>query len=345
MKKTIIILSVLSFIASGCGSKKDNTTFDLTTFPAEWRSLIDKNGEWVANDSPFTVLRINENELSEHECVRVDETGYEQTDWFSEIVKVYQNGDTIVFNLKDKTNGDKLVYKFIWINEETGVGEWIFAGERGAEAFIIREREAEKFEKKQTKIDESEMRNVTNTLSKDELKRLNTFLSNFAEAYLTNFDVNTVTPEELIGFGILHNWFNNWGRFVSVENPALFSDDYARYRIDVKYISESIKKYFDIDFKEHREVKMENEYVDYYYDGKFYYAGLGDGDPVSSTRIKEVYRNADGQLKITGEIGRTHDELEDEDIYASFVAYAKPYKYNGKDTWSIISFKSKSIQQ
>jgi hypothetical protein len=149
MKKTFLFFFVLAFIASGCGNKK--ATFDLATFPSEWRSLIDNNGEWVALDSPFSVIQIiGNNKLIEHYCVRVDETGYEETDSEYEILEVRQIGDTIVFNLKDKTYGGEYVYKFLWINEETGVGEWIFAGERGSEAYVVREREAEKFAKNQT---------------------------------------------------------------------------------------------------------------------------------------------------------------------------------------------------
>ena len=189
------------------------------------------------------------------------------------------------------------------------------------------------------------MDNVTHTMPKNELKRLNTFLSNFPEAHTINFNVNTITSEDLIHFGIIHNWHNNNNRFVLLNNDD--DDDELGYcGIDGKYISESIKKYFDIDFKEHCDVKGEDGYIYFRYDGKFYHCSLGDGEPTSMTRIKEVYRNDAGQLKITGEIGSTHeDEIEDEDVSATFEAYAKPYKYKGKDTWAIISFKSKKLHQ
>jgi len=47
------------------------------------------------------------------------------------------------------------------------------------------------------------------------------------------------------------------------------------------------------------------------------------------------------QLKIGAiDFGETDEFV----AFETFEAYAKPYKYNGKDTWAIISFKSKIIK-
>ena len=143
MKKTTIILTTLVLIASSCrNNKTGKVPFDSTAFPSEWRSLTIENGELVANDSPFTVLRINENKLSLHDCVRFDETGYEQTDFEYEIVDSYQAGDTIVFSLKDESDY-AYVCKFIWSGKHNGLGKWIFDNDRGEEIYVVNDRVSE----------------------------------------------------------------------------------------------------------------------------------------------------------------------------------------------------------
>jgi hypothetical protein len=144
MKKTVIILSIIALLAGSCVNKKTGKTpFDLTTFPSEWRSLTTENGELAANDSPFTVLRINENKLTLHYCVRVDETGYDQSDFEYEIADSYQAGDTIIFSLNVESDY-AIAYKFIWLDKNKGLGEWIFDDERGIEEiYVVNERVSE----------------------------------------------------------------------------------------------------------------------------------------------------------------------------------------------------------
>lgn len=45
--------------------------------------------------------------------------------------------------------------------------------------------------------------------SKDEQEKMNIFLSNFTEVYLEDF-TDKVHNEQLIGFGVLHSYFNNY---------------------------------------------------------------------------------------------------------------------------------------
>ncbi|MCL2098638.1 MAG: hypothetical protein FWH23_07790 [Bacteroidales bacterium] len=156
MKKTILILSVLVFLASGCGNKKDKTTFDLTTFPAKWRSLITENGELAANDSPFSVIQITGNsKFIQHNLVKVDETGYDENDFEYEIVKTYQKGDTIVFCLKS-VEDFAIDYYFVWLDESRGLGEWTSEYKAEAEIYVVNDRVSEypiqeKKEKQMTK--------------------------------------------------------------------------------------------------------------------------------------------------------------------------------------------------
>ena len=136
MKKTILILSILALIASSCGNKK--TPFDLATFPAEWRSLTKENGKLFANDNSFEVLKIEGNKL-----IRIYYARGEQSDFESKIVSLYQIGDTVVISTKPTNEEFVWDYKFLWLDKDKGLAEWIFNNESAAEIFVVSEKLSE----------------------------------------------------------------------------------------------------------------------------------------------------------------------------------------------------------
>jgi len=138
MKKTILILSILAFIASNCGNKKGKIPFDLATFPSEWRSLTKENGKLVVSDSPFEILKIDGNKL-----IRIYYARGEQSDFESEIVASYQIGDTIVISTKPTDAEFVWDYKFLWLDKNKGLGEWIFNADSEAVVFVVNERISE----------------------------------------------------------------------------------------------------------------------------------------------------------------------------------------------------------
>ena len=101
--------------------------------------------------------------------------------------------------------------------------------------------------------------------SRQELKRMSVFLSNFTEADMFNFDiraepydgederVGTIPvhlgmPEnahELIRFGIVHNLINNYkSRIRKCTDPDCES---GALTIDRKFVVESVRKYFGLE--------------------------------------------------------------------------------------------------
>jgi hypothetical protein len=146
MKKTFLILSIIALIASGCGNKATEKSFDLATFPSEWRSLITENGELTANDSPFSIIVIGNGKFTQHFLVRVDETGHDDDVWDCEIVKTSQRGDTIVFSMKSENH--TFDYYFIWLDKDKGLGKWILGEKSGYDLFVVMDREAEYLSKK-----------------------------------------------------------------------------------------------------------------------------------------------------------------------------------------------------
>jgi hypothetical protein len=178
--------------------------------------------------------------------------------------------------------------------------------------------------------------------SKDDLKRMSTFLSNFTELSMHTFDAATVTRDELITFGILHNDVNNNQNRIA--SCTVKDCPYGSQTIDAAYVTESIKKYFDVDFKDHASVKPNFKYFAeylYYFDGKRYHFSGADGDMPYYARVEQADKNDEGQVIMKGILYNADDES---DIYGTFEAAAKPHKFGGKNTWAIVSMKTEKRQ-
>ena len=97
-----------------------------------------------------------------------------------------------------------------------------------------------------------------------ELKKMSTFLSNFTEVGMRDFDVSTITRDALIHFGVQHNNINNFKS--RVVQCKINGCPHGSLAIDAKYVDETIKKYFAKNFKDHGSVKP-----DYDYDKEYLY--------------------------------------------------------------------------
>ena len=166
--------------------------------------------------------------------------------------------------------------------------------------------------------------------SKNELKRMGTFLSNFTELRMYDIDVNsTLTDEDLIYFGIMHNYMNNFNTRIKHSND----DSVFSYTINKKYVDESIRKFFDIKV-EHKDVKDER-YPEIYFDGEDYYFNAGDGEQTVYADVQ--YASTKGNIvTMKGELYAPEDESE---RWNKFTATAKKHKWKGQNTWAIISLK------
>lgn len=160
---------------------------------------------------------------------------------------------------------------------------------------------------------------------------MSTFLSNFTELGMMNFDVNDLSDGELARFGIWHNYVNNYrSRVKYCPNKNC---PYGSLVIDKTYVAESVRKFFNREIR-HQSVPDES-YKEGHYDGKKYYHFEGaDGESAFYARVYEAEKR--GNVIIMR--GETY-EPEHGSEGSTFTARAKPYKYNGKDTWAILSLE------
>ena len=177
---------------------------------------------------------------------------------------------------------------------------------------------------------------------KDEMKRMSVFVSNFTEQELYDFDMEQESdgmlwlggPDaapDLIRFGIRHNYINNFKS--RIKRCTEKNCEHGSFTLDGKFVQESVKKYFGLDV-ENRSV-MDSD-PSYYFDGKLYHFNGEDGEAVYYAEVMSASRNG-GVIDMSGEIYNVKDK---KDLPATFQAVARPYKWKGKDTWSIVRLKT-----
>ena len=185
----------------------------------------------------------------------------------------------------------------------------------------------------------------------NELKRMSTFISNFTETNLYDFDVqrsgeegmthfgNSSENDGLISFGIAHNFINNKSR---IKNCPDKKCPYGSKIIDSKFVAESVRKYFDLPVKNASILGAEGENDEFnqiYFDGKNYHFNPADfqSDTLLYADVQKVSISKNGKIiTMTGEIYHSDNHSNRP---ATFTATAKPYKFANKDTWAILSLK------
>lgn len=180
--------------------------------------------------------------------------------------------------------------------------------------------------------------------SRDELKRMGIFISNFTEQGFYNFDIDEEGDEdmlhlgdpsnmsELIRFGIAHNVINRSKS--TVRKCTRRGCDYGSSTMTGKSVAESVRKYFDMGIKNQ---SVMGDAPEAFYDGESYHFEPKQWRPetVYYAEVQDVSQRR-GIITMTGELYNLHRKS---DRPATFTAEAKPYRWDKKDTWSIISLR------
>ena len=169
--------------------------------------------------------------------------------------------------------------------------------------------------------------------SSAELKRMSTFVSNFTEVGMYNFNTDSLSDSELAEFGIWHNFINNFD--TRIQKCQKRNCTYGTFIIDKSYVSESVKKYFD------REINHRNVDDDKFrhYDGRVYHFEGADGESIQA-RVYEAEKRGNIIVMRGETYYPDHEDIEGN----TFIARARPYKFNGKSTWAIISLRVEAGQ-
>jgi hypothetical protein len=155
-------------------------------------------------------------------------------------------------------------------------------------------------------------------------KAMSIFISNFTELDMFEIpDVSGMTYDELVNFGVGHNFANN-PKLIKIATGGNLS-------MDGKSVSESVKKYFALDFAPSVSAKYGG--AEYNYSKGSYVFTIPAGRLIYYARVSEAFMDG-SRILMTGEIYSKKDPKE---VHGPFYAYAKPWKYGGKDTWALLS--------
>ncbi len=119
------------------------------------------------------------------------------------------------------------------------------------------------------KVDTKEVK-----LTSEEQKKMNIFFSNFSEVGLMPFESGKIADEELINFGVLHNYKNNLSKFEKVDN--------LNSKIKEEHISASIKKYFGRNFSGHKSTG------EFKYKNGYYFIPQADGEAFTFSQVDKM---------------------------------------------------------
>lgn len=172
-----------------------------------------------------------------------------------------------------------------------------------------------------------------------DLKRMSTFVSNFAEARFPDFDLQKGQEPsnlELIRFGIRHNYINNFKS--RLKHCLEKSCTHGSMSIEAKFVAESVKKYFDLGLNHRSSPDGDDGHVSFHFDGTRYHFDPADGDPIQFAKVTRATKEG-GIVRMAGDIYSESNADERPELVASFTVTARPHKWNGKNTWAILSLK------
>ena len=190
--------------------------------------------------------------------------------------------------------------------------------------------------------------------SRQDMKRLGVFISNFTETGLFNFDIRAENtddddgllhlgmPEnvtELARFGIIHNFINNKSRIKKCRDRNCESGPLV---IDKKYVAESVSKYFGLELDAmDLSVIDEDSSAVFSYDGRqFHFAADSFRDPGNYAVYYAEVQDVDSEGRYTAVSGYVYDSKRTTNERGTFSAMVIPSKWQGKDSWLIISMST-----
>ena len=188
--------------------------------------------------------------------------------------------------------------------------------------------------------------------SRQEMKKLGVFLSNFTEAGYFNFDIRAENsnddndglahlgmPEnvtELARFGIVHNLINNYK--TRIKKCRDRNCESGPLTIEKKYVSESVRKYFGLDLD-----AMDLDYIaddvtaEFSYDGRlFHFDAESFREPGNEAVYYAEVEDVDSTGRYTAVSGYVYDTKKTTKERGTFSAMVIPSMWQGKSSWLII---------
>lgn len=114
-------------------------------------------------------------------------------------------------------------------------------------------------------------------------KKLNIFMSNFAEVpFNMLFEEGKISDRHLILFGFWHNRRNHG------MNEPYFQYEESYCKINKKYIEQTVKKYYNINKINHKTIQIDENYSYEYKNGYYYFMPAAGDNPIDYSVVYKV---------------------------------------------------------
>ena len=177
-----------------------------------------------------------------------------------------------------------------------------------------------------------------------ELKRMGIFLSNFVEQGDFCFHAKELPahPDWMNKFGIRHNFINIKSR---VRQCAEKNCKWGSLVLEGKHVTEAVKKYFGVDYEPVNAEVQGDTPIPYHYDGKLFHFTMEHeferyGGEAEWNKSNKVHARVDEAVLLPTGLIRMKGEAiveKDKSLGGALTALARPHKYGGKDTWTLVS--------
>ncbi len=207
------------------------------------------------------------------------------------------------------------------------------------------------------------------TLSAQERYELNIFLSNFAEIGFPPYDEATSGNNALIFFGCMHNSRNHTAGAVPIPDEEArkyvkLEEQYihACYKVDKSTVENTVARYFGKDVT-HGSSTITDQYDlswnQGYSNGYYYFDSGEEGAFAIDVAVADsMYENYDGTYTLTFKTYVYGEPDDFPDVYYSTpasvadkiarekgTAVVRPYSYNGRNTYQLVSYSASRIEQ
>ncbi len=179
------------------------------------------------------------------------------------------------------------------------------------------------------------------TLSASEQKKLNIFFSNFSEVNLKPFNRGEISTDELINFGVYHNYINNRKLFEKSSE--------GKVRISEEYVINSVQKYFGLELEKQESTpeityKTGNYYIPESSGEAFYFSQV---EKVNDIGYDQFIAYINVYSASSGWTGNAHANPKDWDANADDkpqlmekfkASYLKSMKTNGEPAYTLVDY-------
>ena len=315
--------------------------------------------EWNETERSLSITRNTETQPDEMNVLKQETPGSEFSDILYTDIAVYANGVRIpsyAINGYTMIPMESLTMfgECYWIPEQRALKLWV-------DGLNIRPTMQPVAFGRAIKSPDADL---ASTLPDQQRYELNIFLSNFSELWFPAYDESAPDNNALIFFGCLHNSRNHTDGAIAISDEEAqkyvnldYYDIHACYKVNKNTVENTVARYFGKTVN-HGSAKTKDmngfDWSQGYNNGYYYFDSGEEGDfTIDVAVVDSMFENNDGTYTVTfksyiyGDIDllpeiyySTPASVAGKEAYATGTAVVRPYSYNGRNTYQLVSYSA-----